>query len=247
MKVAAPGSLEALDLIRERVAWCESEGVCVLCCPEAILGGLADYWPSPAELAIGTDNGELPAILAPLASKSVTSIVGFTEVDRNGQLYNSAAIFHLGRVAGVYRKLHPAIRRSVYCAGIDIPVFQVEELIFGVVICNDSNFSEPAQLMAARGATVLLLPTNNGLPMDRASTELAAEARTADIARARENRMWVIRADVAGQSGQIMSYGTSEIVDPSGSIVAQAKPLTTGILVTEIRASKAGSDLVQSF
>jgi hypothetical protein len=49
MKVAAyqapllaTGSLEAIDLIEERVAWCESEGVSILCCPEAILGGLAD-------------------------------------------------------------------------------------------------------------------------------------------------------------------------------------------------------------
>jgi hypothetical protein len=33
---------EALSLIRERVEWCESVGVEILCCPEAILGGLAD-------------------------------------------------------------------------------------------------------------------------------------------------------------------------------------------------------------
>ena len=36
------GSMEALALIRKRVEWCEAEGVSILCCPEAILGGLAD-------------------------------------------------------------------------------------------------------------------------------------------------------------------------------------------------------------
>ena len=49
MKVAAyqapllpAGSMEALGLIRDRVKWCETEGVDILCCPEAVLGGLAD-------------------------------------------------------------------------------------------------------------------------------------------------------------------------------------------------------------
>ena len=47
MKVAAyqppllpGGSMEALQLIRDRVKWCETEGVDILCCPEAVLGGL---------------------------------------------------------------------------------------------------------------------------------------------------------------------------------------------------------------
>ena len=59
MKVAAyqahllrSGSLDAVDLIRTRVEWCESHGVVILCCPEAILGGLADYAADPREFAI---------------------------------------------------------------------------------------------------------------------------------------------------------------------------------------------------
>jgi predicted amidohydrolase len=52
----------------------------------------------------------------------------------------------------------------VYEAGRDVPVFQVGGLTFGIVICNDSNYGEPARLMAARGATALFVPTNNGLP-----------------------------------------------------------------------------------
>ncbi len=53
MKVAAyqapllpAGSMEALPLIRARVAECERRGVEILCCPEAILGGLADFIPT---------------------------------------------------------------------------------------------------------------------------------------------------------------------------------------------------------
>jgi predicted amidohydrolase len=78
-----------------------------------------------------TDDGQLARVLAPLTSDSVTSIVGFTELADNDQLYNAVALFHRGRVAGLYRKLHPAIRRSVYSAGSATLVFRVGELTFG--------------------------------------------------------------------------------------------------------------------
>ena len=87
MKVAAyqaplvgSGSLEAVDLIRTKVEWCESHGVVILCCPEAILGGLADYAADPREFAIDARGDQLARALAPLASDTVTTIVGFTEL-----------------------------------------------------------------------------------------------------------------------------------------------------------------------
>jgi 5-aminopentanamidase len=120
MKVAAyqapllcAGSPAAIELIREQVRRCESEGVSILCCPEGILGGLADYSDNPSEFAIRTDNGQLDKVLMALASDTVTSIVGFTELADDNQLYNAAAVFHRCRASGLYRKLHPAIRREL--------------------------------------------------------------------------------------------------------------------------------------
>ena len=230
----AAGSMDALGLIRTRVEWCETEGVAILCCPEAILGGLADYDEYPTRFAIAADAGRLDSVLAPLASDTVTTIVGFTELADGGGLYNSAAVFQRGSVTGVYRKLYPAINRSVYEPGCNVPVFQVGALTFGIVICNDSNYFEPARLMAAHGATALFVPTNNGLPPAKASAELVAQARNVDIARAVENRLWVIRADVAGRTGELVSYGSSGIVDPDGMVVQSAQQLSEDLIVAEI-------------
>lgn len=245
MKVAAyqaplltPGSLCALDLIQERVARCEAEGISILCCPEAILGGLADYAEIPYRFAISADNGQLDSVLAPLASNTVTTIVGFTELGADRAIYNAAAVFHQGRVTGVYRKLHPAIRRSVYTAGSETPVFQMDELVFGVVICNDSNYPELARRMAVQGVTVLFIPTNNGLPKDRNCLEPVEAARKTDVATAVENRIWVVRADVVGQTSDLRSYGSSSIVGPEGSIVRQAKLESTDLLVAEIQTTR---------
>jgi predicted amidohydrolase len=235
-----PGSREALSLIRQRVAWCEAHGVTILCCPEAILGGLADYAADPTEFAIAAHGDQLGAALAPLASDTVTTIVGFTEMTETGRLYNSAAVFHKGSVIGWYRKLHPAINRSVYDAGDQMPVFQVGGLIFGIVICNDSNYLEPARIMAARGATALFVPTNNGLPPEKTSADLVAHARNVDIARAIENRVWVIRADVAGHTAELTSDGASGIVDPGGMVRQSARRSTEHLLVAELDTSRRG-------
>lgn len=223
--------MEAVELIRERVRCCEAEGVEILCCPEAVLGGLADYAPSPADFALNVESGQLGNVLAPLASDTVTTILGFTEIS-GGELYNSAAIFHRGAVIGVYRKLHPAIRKSVYRAGDRIPVFSVGGLTFGIILCNDSNFPEPARTMASRGAAVLFVPTNNGLPPEKA--DVVAEARQVDVALAVENRVWLIRADVAGHCGHLVSHGSSGIVDPGGTVLRSARRLTEELLVADV-------------
>jgi hypothetical protein len=81
MKVAAyqaplltAGSMDALALIRQRVRQCEAERISFLCCPEAILGGLADYSRDPARFAIASDR--IGEVLEPLSSDTVTTILG---------------------------------------------------------------------------------------------------------------------------------------------------------------------------
>lgn len=224
--------MEAIGLIRRQVDRCEAEGVRILCCPEAILGGLADYAERPADIAIGVEGGGLERVLAPLASETVTTLVGFSEITAAGALYNAAAVYHRGVVAGVYRKLHPAIRRSVYTAGDGTPIFTVEGLTFGIVICNDSNFAEPARRMAAQGAAALFIPTDNGLPPEKADVVL--DARSADVARATENGVWVIRADVAGRADGRVSYGSSAIVAPDGTVLRSARRLSEELLIADI-------------
>jgi predicted amidohydrolase len=232
---------EILYLIREQIDRCESNGVEILCCPEAVIGGLADYSACITEFAINAETGELGTVLAPLASDSVTSIVGFTEINKTGLLYNSAAIFHKGSVVGIYRKLNPAINTSVYSAGNETPVFRINGLTFGIVICNDSNYGELARIMAAQGSAAIFIPTNNGLPSKRFGPQLIVETKRVDIARATENRIYVVRADVAGTLGELTAYGASEIVGPDGEIIASALQLEPDLIVAEIAINPRSS------
>jgi predicted amidohydrolase len=210
--------------------------VAILCCPEAILGGLADNAADPHELAIDAHGDRLVRSLAPLASDTVTTIVGFTEVAGTGRLYNTAAVFHRGLVIGLYRKRHPAINRSIYAAGDRLPVFQIDGLTFGIMICNDSNYPEPARIMVEQGATALFIPSNNGLPSEKA--DIAAHARTVDIALAIEHGVSVIRADVAGRADGLVSDGSSGIVDSRGRVLQSTQPLTEELIVADLEVSR---------
>lgn len=62
--LSACGSLGILALIRDQVDQCETVGVEILCCPEGILGGLADYAARPATIAIDVEGGRLNKVLA---------------------------------------------------------------------------------------------------------------------------------------------------------------------------------------
>jgi predicted amidohydrolase len=240
-----PGCKDAIELIRMQIRRCEIERIRILCCPEAILGGLVDNHPDPSRFAIATDTDMLKNTLSPLASDTVTSIVGLSELGDGGRIYNSAAV-QRGEIAGLYRKLYPAIRRSVYSPGHDVPVFRIEELSFGIVICKDSNYPEPTRLMAEQGATALFVPTNNGLPPISAGAELIARARKRDIATAVENNMWIIRADVSGNAGGLVSFGASGIVDPGRTVVQSARLMSEDLVVADIetipRVQHQGND-----
>ena len=232
--LAACADAQVISLIRQQVDRCEALGVELLCCPEALLGGLADDVDQPERIAIDASAGGLDRVLAPLASDRVTTVLGFTEQGEDGHLYNAAAVFARGTVLGIYRKMHPAINRSVYRAGAEAPTFTVGNVTFGVLICRDSLFPEPARLMLSRGAQVLLVPTNNGMPPVKGGSETVVEARTCDIGRASESGVSILRADVAGVDGGFASYGSSGIVNRDGRVLGTARALVADLVVADI-------------
>jgi 5-aminopentanamidase len=223
------GSMAALDLIRDRVRWCEAEDVDLLLCPEGMLGGLADDVERPAEIAILAR--DLAETLRPLASARVTTVVGFTEA-ADDRLYNAAAVCRDGEVVGLYRKRHPARRASVYSAGTESPVFALGDARFGMMICNDTNFPDLADDLVARGARLLLVPSNNGLRSEIA--DVVELTRAVDVETARRCGVPVVRADVAGRADGRVAFGTSAIIDARGEVLRAGARLGEDLLVADL-------------
>lgn len=236
------GSFEAVALIRSQLQTCEAEGVTTLCCPEAILGGLAHEsdGESPADVALGVSNGELADVVDPLLKSTVQVIVGFTERDPIGAIFNSAAILTDGRITGVYRKVYPGYR-TAFQAGEELPVFSEATNPFGIAICNDLWYVEPTRVLAAAGAAVIFVPTNSGHPR-AVTSSFRDRGQNLPVARAVENTVTIVVADIAGRRGDRVAHGFSCIIDPDGAVVARAEPLTPALLIAEVSPQRRPFD-----
>ncbi len=224
----------ALPYLRDCVRECERAGVTLLCCPEGALGGLADYLDAPDSVALTAEGESLAQHLAPLMSEVVTVIVGFTERDQAGRYYNAAAVYSQGRVRGIYRKQHPAIRRSVYSAGVDAPVFPIPHGTAGVLICRDSLDTRLVAELVQQGATILCIPTNNAMPPDRGGPSLVDEVRTLDIQHAARFGIPVVRADVIGAYRGLTSAGATMVTLPDGRQLCARNTLSGELIVSHV-------------
>lgn len=234
MSVAACYDGHAIDVLRIIVRHCEARGISLLCCPEGALGGLADYVDDPTAIALPSHGDALAMTLAPLASATVTTVVGFTEVDAAGRWYNSAVVYAEGAVRAVYRKRHPAIRRSRYTAGSDAPVVDLGGLTLGILICRDSTDSALVRDSVSQGAQALLIPTNNAMPASRGGPALRTEARVSDWRSATQLAVPVIRADVVGHTRGLVSAGASTITSATGEQIFSAGDSAGELVVTDI-------------
>jgi predicted amidohydrolase len=88
----------------------------------------------------------------------------------------------------------------------------------GLSICYDLRFPEVYRSLALAGAEVLAVPADFSARTGRDHWEVLLRAR------AIENGAWVVAAGScgAGGPGAIPAWGHSMVVDPWGSVVAQA-------------------------
>lgn len=221
------------ELVAAHLARAEAEGVEIVCCAEALIGELANEsdGETPATVALSIADGELDAAIAPLLGWEMTIVVGFTERGADGQLHNAAAVISGSTISGVYRKTYPG--RSACVAGTELPLFHHRDVPFGVLICNDAHYVEPARVLAARGAQLLLVPVHGGHRPDK---ERAWRARGTNVlvARAVENGLPLVAADVAGWQGDRVCHGTTAIIDGHGTVVATARPLEEDFIVADV-------------
>jgi predicted amidohydrolase len=131
-----------------------------------------------------------------------------------------------GTIRARYRKIHlfdvavddgPSDLESARVTGGHEPVLaDVERVALGMTICYDLRFPELYRTLALAGAEVLAVPSNFTERTGRDHWEVLLRAR------AIENGAWVIApSQIGGPPGQ-PAFGRSMVVDPWGTVVAQA-------------------------
>jgi predicted amidohydrolase len=147
--------------------------------------------------------------------------------DDPGCPYNTSVLIDPdGRIAATYRKIHlfdvavddgPVDTESARVSAGDQPVVAaVDDVLVGLSICYDLRFPELYRTLALAGAEVLAVPSNFTERTGRDHWEVLLRAR------AIENGAWVVAPGQSGGPPGNPSFGRSMIVDPWGTVVAQA-------------------------
>jgi len=159
------------------------------------------------------------------------------------RVFNAASVLAGGQVTATYCKRElPNYQvfdeRRYFASGRDAGlapvVFEAGGTKFGVLICEDAWFHEPALVAKAAGAEVLCTinasPFHLGKPADR-------EAQMAH--RARATGLPVLYAHMTGGQDEVVFDGGSFALDEHGNVVARAALFEAGTLMVDVAHGRA--------
>jgi predicted amidohydrolase len=156
-------------------------------------------------------------------------------LEREGDvLHNAAVLVGPDGLIGSYRKTHlPFLGVDRFVVpGDELPVWDTPLGRIGVEICYDLRFPEVTRTLALKGADLVAHPTNFPVAA-RIQTELIT------VARAAENRIFLLTANRVGKERRGEFCGWSQIVDPYGTRLAEANETDEALLVADIDVEKA--------
>jgi NAD+ synthase (glutamine-hydrolysing) len=166
------------------------------------------------------------------------------------RVFNAASVLAGGRVAATYCKRElPNYQvfdeRRYFVSGRDAGlapvVFEAGGTKFGVLVCEDAWFHEPALLARHAGAQVLCVinasPFHLGKPADR-------EAQMAH--RARATGLPLLYAHMTGGQDEVVFDGGSFALDEHGEVVARAALFDAGTLMVDVAPGRAPAPVAGS-
>jgi len=233
------GDLEAnLRTAKAAVTQAAEQGAQLLVFPELSLHG----YPAGSASA-----DPLPAAdrrLRGFAEEAGIAVVtGFRE-DAGLHAYNSVAYLDGATLVHLHRKLYlPNYdiweERKHFAPGQSCRAFSTPHGRMGILTCNDAWQPFLPFLLAQDGAEVLIIPANS---VDtRAPEVLDTHAYWRELLRsvARMNELWVVFVNRVGATGRLEFWGGSSVVDPAGTVVAEAPVKQEALIVTDIDVGAA--------
>jgi predicted amidohydrolase len=176
------------------------------------------------------DGPAISAVREKAREHGTTICATIFEEEGPGVYYDSAFMIGPdGEIFGKYRKTHPAAVQSLekiyFRGGTVFPVWEVNGIKVGVIVCYDHCFPETARATAVNGAEVILGPF--AAPRFPTWDELM-------VTRAWENGVYMVPTNKVGLEGDWVFGGRSLVVDPFGGIVARASDDADETIVAEL-------------
>ncbi|MEI8328394.1 MAG: carbon-nitrogen hydrolase family protein [Chlamydiia bacterium] len=218
---------------------CETERMDFICFPEGFLTGYYAQENLARKHSLEVGEAAFAEWLELFRISTATIIVGFNERE-GSHIFDSAAIVENGKLLGVQRKHY--LYHDYFTSGTSFSPFSSKGITFGVVICLDTNYFEPARLLSLQGATILFSPMCNRVALDHPYAK-RPPYYSQFVARSHENRCWLITADwVLANDGETICPGHSSIYDPDGREIARSREGNEDILVIDIPKERLFED-----
>ena len=232
-----------LRRFEEGLALADAAGAAIVSFPECFLTGYPDTEAEARRGAFSLDSDEAMQVLDATSRHEALAIVGFNET-RGADLYNSVMVARRGHLEGTFSKC--SAYQKFHRQGRDFPVWEHAGLRFGVLICSDGGYIEPARILALKGARVVFAPHFNAIRPEGLLSHFT-KVRADHAARAIENGIYFVRGNnvildpsKSGLSREgLVGYGDSYVVDPGGEILARSRRHVEDFLVAEIDLSQA--------
>lgn len=208
-----------------------ADGVDLLVLPHGVLGGYLDDLDAdgehPPDLppTLTLDDPRIAAIGA--AAGAMAVCFGFTEAAPGGGRHDTAVCLSGDGVLGVHRKVHlPAGAVRWYAPGDHLGAFDTPVGRVGMLIDYDKTFPEAARALALDGAEVLAMVCAWPLSRTHPATRVTHDRQSVlfdlyDRARAAENQVVVVTANLSGSQGALRFLGQAKIVLPDGGVAAR--------------------------
>ena len=205
--------------------------------PELWWHGAFATAPTIADVIGGADPRLAQLQRAADAGGFVLHAGSFAEVGPQGRPYNTSLVLAPGQGEAVrYRKVHlfgfTGGEAEAFSAGEEPVVWDSPWGPVGLSTCYDLRFPELYRAESAAGAQMFLVPA--GWPASRIGNwSLLARARAV------ENQAFVVAVNCVGTHADVPMGGRSVIVDPRGTVVAEAGPEREEILTATVDLSDA--------
>lgn len=217
---------------------CADAGAGLAVFPEFYLGGpLLD-----ARLGLKAEQAEraLGRLQAAVDGLGLSAVLG-APLRHGAALIDAAVALRPGRPAAVYAKTHLFRgEKEWFAAGRELWAGELAGWPCGILVCYETGFPEIARVLALRGARLLLAPAAFGARRRHIW-------RAATASRALENGCYLAAANHAGPGPNGELLGESRIVDPRGTVLAEAGDgdeilyaELDGTLVDTVRAGDGG-------